>query len=429
MRIKTKFLIKPYSVILSPSAVILNAVKNLSVVSIFILFLTCPAFSKNIAVIPFQNITGDKEKNWIGAGFSETLTTKLVKVSEITVLERENLSKILDEIKFQYTGAVDEKTAVKMGKLYGADVLVFGAFQVIGEKLKITARFVDVETRKVIDTAEANGNISDIFKLQDEIAFNLMDSLKIVLAEKEKEEIKINPTDNLTAYQWFSKGYEAGSLKLYDKAIEYFTKAIHINPKSAAAYYGRGFAYGEKELYDEEIKDYTKAIQVNPKLADAYLGRGLAYGKKGLYDEEIEDYTKAIQINPKLAVAYYNRGNAYVKKKLYDEAIEDWTKAIQVNPKLAVAYYNRGLAYGEKGLYDEEIENYTKAIQINPKLAEAYINRGVAYAIKGLDKLCISDWKKAADLGDEEARQKLKEFFNIDESTLKRVFNNLIICS
>src|SRR3989339_539660 len=98
MQIKTKFLVKPYFVILSPSAVILNEVKNLvvllrtcfaknlSVVLIFILFLICPIFSKNIAVIPFQNITGDKEKNWVGAGFSETLTTKLVKVSEITVL-------------------------------------------------------------------------------------------------------------------------------------------------------------------------------------------------------------------------------------------------------------------------------------------------------------------------------------------------------
>jgi len=248
-------------------------------VLIFILFFNCPAFSKNIAVIPFQNITGDKEKNWIGAGFSETLTTKLVKVKELTVLERQQLPKILEEIKFQYSGAVDEKTAVEKGKLLGADVMVFGAFQVIGDKLKITARFVDVETRKVIDTAEADGNISDIFKLQDEIAFSLMNSLKIVLGEKEKEEIKINPTENLTAYEWFSRGYESYTLKLYNKAIKYYTKAIEINPKLAEAFNNRGIAYSEKGLYTKAIEDYTKATQINPKDAEVYYNRGLAYNR------------------------------------------------------------------------------------------------------------------------------------------------------
>jgi len=408
------------------STVIIMHLKTKFLVIIFILFFTCPVFSKNIAVIPFQNITGDKEKNWIGAGFSETLTTKLVKVSEITVLEREQLSKILEEIKFQYTGAVDEKTAVEKGKMYGADVMIFGSFQVAGEKLRITARFVDVKTRKVIDTAEANGNISDIFKLQDEIAFSLMDSLKIVLAEKEKEEIKINPTENLTAYEWFSKGYEADSLKLYDKAIEYFTKVVGLDPKLAESYYNRGYAYGKKGLYDEAIEDLTKAIEIvsyggdKVKLASTYNNRGNAYEGKGLYDEAIEDLTKAIEIvsyggdKVKLASTYNNRGNAYEGKGLYDEAIEDYTKAIEVNPKYVEAYLARGLAYGDKGLYDEAIEYFTKAIQITPKNANAYYNRGLAYGSKRLNKLCISDWKRAADLGNETARQYLKKFFNID---------------
>jgi tetratricopeptide (TPR) repeat protein len=128
--------------------------------------------------------------------------------------------------------------------------------------------------------------------------------LKIVLAEKEKEEIKINPTENLTAYEWFSKGYEASTLKLWDKAIEYWTNAIKLNPKYDDAYNNRGVAYGKKGLYNEAIEDYTKAIELNPKDADAYNNRGLAYKKKGLHSEAIENYTKAIKINPKDAKAF-----------------------------------------------------------------------------------------------------------------------------
>ncbi|MBN1383606.1 MAG: tetratricopeptide repeat protein [Elusimicrobia bacterium] len=434
------------------------------ILAVLILFFTCPVFCKNIAVIPFQNITGDKEKNWVGAGFSETLTTKIVKVKEITVLEREQLSKILEEIKFQYSGAVDEETAVEKGKMYGADVLVFGSFQIVDDTLRVTARFVDVETRKVIDTAEANGKISDIFKLQDEIAFSLMDSLKIVLAEKEKEEIKVNPTEDLTAYQWFSKGYEALTLKLYDKAIEYYTKAIKINPKYAEAYNNRGIAYYNKGLYGKAIEDTTMAIQINPKYADAdtylfignaylfqllyddaieyytrgiklnpkdsdgYFCRGMAYDDKGLYDEAIEDYTKAIQISPKETVIYHNRGEAYKNKGLYDEAIENFTMVIKLDPN-NIHYIHRGDAYYDKGLYDEAIKDFTKAIKclaktINPdprfpKLTteitgSCYDKRGNAYYKKGLCDKAISDFKRAVDLGYYSSLESLKKFFNIN---------------
>ena len=199
-----------------------------------------------------------------------------------------------------------------------------------------------------------------------------------------------------------------------DVAMEDFTKAIRINPEYAEAYYGRGVVYGVKELYDEAIEDYTKAIELNPKLAVAYYKRGFAYGDKGLSDEAIEDYTKAIQINPKYAEAYYNRGCAYDQKGLNDKAIEDYTRAIELNPNYAVAYRNRGIAYCAKELYGEAIEDFTKAIQIDPKFATAYHDRGVAYLMKRLSELCISDWKKAVDLGEEIARQRLKEFFNID---------------
>ncbi|MFH1540653.1 MAG: tetratricopeptide repeat protein [Elusimicrobiota bacterium] len=456
---------------------------------IFLLLFTCPVFSKNIAVIPFQNITGDKEKNWIGAGFSETLTTKLVKVSEITVLERENLSKILEEINFQYTGAVDENTAVKMGKMYGADVMIFGSFQVMGDKLRITARFVDVQTIKVIDTAEANGNISDIFKLQDEIAFNLLNSLKIVLGEKEKEEIKINPTENLTAYQWFSKGIEAyneacdkeidatiemhdlneklyskdkalelyreATKSIYDKTIEYYTEAIEIDKNYVDAYINRGKTYIRKGLYDEAIEDYNKAIEINPKLAEAYYRRGIAYkcGKgweklamkdfnkaaklgdysyfagelrikglksegEGKIDEAIEYYTKAIKLNPKDAVNYGCRATAYYKKNSFNEAIKDYTKAIEIEPgEASYGYYIiRGHSYREKGLYDEAIKEYTKVMEFYSAEPESFLFyfRGITYHKKGLDKLAIKDLKKAADLGNENAKQNLKKFFNID---------------
>jgi len=370
----------------------------------FVVIFCSGAFSKNIAVIPFTNITQDGSKDWIGAVFSETLTTKLGKVKSINLIEREQLSKILKELKFQYSGFVDEKTAIEVGKIYGIDIMVLGSFQIIGDSLRASARFVDVQTGKIIDTAETTGNIQDIFKLQDEIAFSLLNSLNIVLKDIEKEEIKINPTENLTAYEWFAKGYKAYDLEEYDIAIEYYTNAIKIDIEFAEAYNNRGNAYDDKGLYDEAINDYTKAIKLNPKYAVAYYNRGIVYGEKGLYDEAIEDYNKAIELNPEYAEAYYNRGLAYYNKELYDEAIEDYNKAIELNPEYADAYYNRGNAYNKKGDYNSAISDFNKAIQINPQDAPAYYNRGNAYNKKGDYNSAIFDYTKAIEIDPQYAK-------------------------
>ncbi len=347
---------------------------------VFLLFFSFPAFSKNIAVLPFTNISGEKEKNWVGAGFSESLTTKLANVKSLNMIERQQLMKILDELKFQMAGYVDEKTAVKVGKMYGADVIVFGSFQIMGDNLRVSARFVDVETGKIIKTAEATGNLKDIFSLQDEIAFQLMSAINVVLEEKEQQEIKVDPTENLTAYELYSKGGEAQTLKDYDKAIYYYTKATELDEHFEAAYNNRGNAYNDKGNHDQAINDFDKAIALNPKLAEAYNNRGIAYAKKGDYDQAINDFDKAIALNPKLAEAYNNRGFAYAKKGDYDQAINDYDKAIALNPKYAEAYYNRGIAYDDKGNHDQ----------------------------------AIKDFKKAADLGSSSARQTLKKYFNID---------------
>jgi tetratricopeptide (TPR) repeat protein len=365
---------------------------------IILLFLSCPAFSKNIAVMPFDNITKDKDKNWIGAGFAETLTTKLCKVKEISMLEREQLSKILDEIKFQLSGMVDENTAVKIGKMYGVDVMVLGSYQVMENTLRVSARFVDVETRKVIDTSEATGNLNDIFKLQDEIAFSLMNSLEIALAEKEKQEIKINPTNSLTVYQWSSKGDDAYNFKLYDKAIEYYKEAIKIDPMYVNAYYNIGIAYGQKGDYDEALQMFKKAVIISPNDETLYYGVGAAYSKKESHDKAIKMYKKALDINPEYVEAYYNMGLEYVDKGEYDKAIEMFEKTVSLNPENYKPYLDIGSVYFLQGSFKKAIESYRKAINVNPEYAEAYYGMGLAYNRKGNYGKAIKMYEKAISI-------------------------------
>ena len=121
--------------------------------------------------------------------------------------------------------------------------------------------------------------------------------------------------------------------KHYDVAIEYYTKAIEVNPDNAESYAKRGNAKFLLGKYNEAVLDYTKAIELDPNRANLYYNRGLAKANLNAYEEVLEDYTKELEINPNNSNAYLNRGTTRVLLGQYDSAIEDFSKVIELEPK------------------------------------------------------------------------------------------------
>lgn len=413
---------------------------------LLLLLFHCPAVPKNIAVVPFQNLTQDETKNWVGAGFSETLTTKLSEVPDFTLYERSQLNEIVKELKLQISGFVDEKTAVNIGKMHGVEILVLGSYQLMENMLRVSARFVNVESGKVLKTAEATGKLSDIFQLQDTIAFSFLSHFNVTLGEKERQKLQSAPTNDLSAYEWFSKGYEAQTvLQDFNKAIEFYTKAIELDKKYATAYNNRGSAYDEIKQYENALKDLTLALEMEPESATTLNNLGLAYNNSGLFDKAVDMYTKSIAIRPRDAVTFTNRGSAYSEKGIFDKALEDLNKAVELNPKLAEAYAHRAGVYEQMEKLNDAVADYTKAIEIRKNYPEAYANRAVLYAklekfdealadcnealklnpdypealltrggvylSKDMPEKAKADWEKSAGLGFEEAKKALKEVF------------------
>jgi tetratricopeptide (TPR) repeat protein len=221
--------------------------------------------------------------------------------------------------------------------------------------------------------------------------------------------------ENLTAEQWFKKGYDYNEQKDYDNTIYAYTKAVELNPQYLKAYTNRGNAYFCKGQYDLAIADYHKAIELNPQDPLAYNNRGLAYYSKGQYDLAIDDYNKAIQINPEYEDAYNNRGVTYNNKDQLDLAIADYNKTIELNPQHAAAYDNRGLAYHDKGQYDLAIVDYNKAIELNPQYAYAYYGKANTLAVLGKTEEALNHFKlflqyaTPGELLIERAKQRISE--------------------
>jgi tetratricopeptide (TPR) repeat protein len=210
--------------------------------------------------------------------------------------------------------------------------------------------------------------------------------------------LQANPDRNIAFFIHFHRAWAYGDKGQLDKALNDWTAAIQLNPKSATANYNRGRDYGFTRDRDKAIRDYTTTIQLDPKYLRAYVNRANEYSQKREYKLAFRDATMAIQLNPKHANAYHNRGAYYGETGDFDKSIADFSEAIRFNPRSATTFYGRALAYEDLEKFDKAIADYDRVVRIPPKDSDDYLARGSAYFKKGNYKAALSDFEKALRL-------------------------------
>jgi tetratricopeptide (TPR) repeat protein len=171
----------------------------------------------------------------------------------------------------------------------------------------------------------------------------------------------------MDAMAYFKLGSEGG---MTYKKIEYYTKALDLNPGFAVAYAKRGMLYYFQEKYDKVIQDFYRYSQLEPNEAEAFRMLGMAYLKKDTYENAIENFNQAIKMNPNLTGAYAYQAEAYRLAGRYDEAISDSTKAIKLwgDPRMiADAYNTRAKTFLELGEDRRAQADFKKSIELDPR--------------------------------------------------------------
>lgn len=146
-----------------------------------------------------------------------------------------------------------------------------------------------------------------------------------------------------------------------EEELNDLTLLVARNPKLANAWSNKAYFYLKTRQYDSAIQYYTKAIELNPKDYRNYVNRGMCHGYEGDTDIELEDYTKAIDIAPNY-LAFYNRGRYYLKHQEYEKAIKDNDKVIELAPDYAPAFLNKGNALFKMEKYQDAANCYTKGL-------------------------------------------------------------------
>jgi TolB-like protein len=187
---------------------------------------------KTIAVMEFDNFSVQKYQEKlgpIGKGLADWFEHDFGKISELTVVERDKVNFVLQELELQKSGQVDKATAVKAGKLLGAQYMVFGSItQLDDDHTGMVVRVVSVETSEIIASVDKRGK-PEYSKLEQELVVELADQLNIMLGDEVKEMIEEGGTESLDATTFYSKGLEYSDRYDYKQAYEYFKKAYELD--------------------------------------------------------------------------------------------------------------------------------------------------------------------------------------------------------
>jgi TolB-like protein len=197
-----------------------------------------PPEPNTVAVMPFGYTGANEEIRPLSRGFAQLVITDLAKSRQVTVLERERIQAMVDELRLAEQGQVTPETAARSGRLLRAARVVQGSLTDIEDDLRADAAVVDVQTAGVAATADARDALRRLFDIEKQLVFAIFANLGIELTDAERAEINRRPTQNLQAFLAYSRGLEAQDRGDFAAAAQFYTQAARLDPSFQAAQQG-----------------------------------------------------------------------------------------------------------------------------------------------------------------------------------------------
>ncbi len=324
--------------------------------------------TKAIAVLPFENISSDKENEYFSDGLTEELTIHLSRLKNMEVVSRTTC--------MQYKGT--KKDIKTIGRELGARYIIEGSVRKFQDNLRIAVQLIDVDIDRQLWAESYKGHLADVFDIQENVSKQIVDALMLKLTPTEQVVLTKRPTVNAEAFDCnlrardFLYRFTKNGIQF---AIQLFQKAIELDPRYAGAYAGLGEAYAtlyqnfdRRELWlDKAIESSLKALMYDSTLSEAYAALGLAYLHKKSIDESITATQKAIELDPTNFLGYWILGRIYHMTDRDREAAEMFKKAIEFNPDFYAAHSDLQIAYERLGEKENLKHALIAGLQVYPR--------------------------------------------------------------
>ncbi len=195
-----------------------------------------PGDKKTVAVLRFDNNSGNRDYDPLGKGIAAMMITDLSNVESVQVVEREKMQDLVGEMQMQQSKLFDPKTAVQLGKLVGAQYVVTGALMALDPRIRIDTRVIRVQTGEIVKTAKVMGDEKKFFDLQQKLSKELLDGLDVALspeqAEKLRQQQDAERIDDLAVQLEYSQALDLFDQKQYVDAADKMGSVLRKAPQS-----------------------------------------------------------------------------------------------------------------------------------------------------------------------------------------------------
>ena len=340
----------------------------------------------SIAVMPFLNMTGEKNQDFFCDGLSESLIMALSKVPHLFVIARDST------FRYKGKGVKTKQVSEELGVQY----VLEGSVQKAGERVRVTAQLIEALTGHHLWSERYDRSLKDIFDLQDEITMKILTELRVKITGGETARVQAKGTNNLQAYLKVLEaiGYGAQMNKEANAAAQrLLQEAVRLDPN-----YPMGHSYlsamlsqqvwfgaseSPQETLSNAMKEAQRALELDNSSADAQGALSQVFLLLGQHDKAIESGELAVRLDPNNARQIVRLVLCLNYSFRNEEAIPLVRQALRLNPFYALLYSQLGVAYGETGRYEEGIAAEKKALQLAPNYLLANLMLAILYSYAG----------------------------------------------
>jgi len=351
-----------------------------------------------LAVLPFENLSGNKKQEYLSDGLTEELITQLGR------LNPERLGVIARTSAMQYKST--HKSIQQIGRELGVAYVLEGSVRRAGNRMRVTAQLIQVTDQTHLWAQGYERELRDILALQRHVSQAVAKEIEIKLTRHEPARLDagaINPA----AYETYLKGRYLWSKRTKDSlenSVRYFERAIDLDPGYAPAYAGLADSYltlhddghlPPRKALGSAKRAAAKGLGIDETLAEAHTSLAHAHLHEFNWPRAEAEFKRAIELNPNYPAAHFYYANYLVARERFDEAIAEAQRAQALDPVSLPAGSNTASVLYHARLYDLAIEQSLKVLDMDRNFARAHEDLGRAYEQKGKYEQAIRALRKA----------------------------------
>jgi serine/threonine protein kinase/Tfp pilus assembly protein PilF len=387
------------------STVLWFAVSAVVIIAAILLYVFIPSKQvstarKSIAVLPFKNLSDNKQDEYFSDGVTEEIITYLSKIGDLKVTSRTSI------MRYKNT----DKGLREIAHELGVSVILEGSVRRAGDRVRITGQLIDAESDEHIWADTYDREMKDVFAIQTDVAEKIAFAFRSNLSPEEKATLHAKPTESISAHDLFLRGryqWRQRTSESLQSATTDFERAVQQDPNYALAYVGLADCYALYTYYGIRVlsraatferaeKNARRALEINPNLAEAHSSLGNIL-KEGMWNWERadEEFKKAIALDPGYATAHQWYSECLAVLGRSDESLAEAKRAVELEPFSMVTHDVLGLSLMRMHRYDEAIAQFKQAAEIDPTWVFLHFNLGQAYLLKSLLPEALTEFQRA----------------------------------